>query len=136
MERYFTRAEADEMLNTVRPLLEEIRSFRQEARAADQALVAQHWKARGNGHAGDDSEQDELTRVQRRREAVQTAIGERVDRIHALGIIVKDLDAGLVDFPSWRGGQVVYLCWKLDEPSVGWWHAIEAGFAGRTPLDE
>jgi hypothetical protein len=49
-------------------------------------------------------------------------------------IVVRDLDAGLVDFPALRDGEEVYLCWLLDEPAVSHWHAVEAGFRGRQPL--
>ena len=52
------------------------------------------------------------------------------------GTVVKDLETGLVDFPSLRGGEEVYLCWKLGEARIGYWHGIEEGFAGRKPLDD
>ena len=51
-----------------------------------------------------------------------------------LEIVVRDLDRGLIDFPTLRDGEEVYLCWLLDEPEVAHWHAIEAGFPGRRPL--
>src|SRR5436305_10825160 len=123
-QRYFTRAEAEALLPTLRPLLEELQRLRAEARRMDEALQQVHWKARGNGHAGREGEGDELTGTQRRREAVLTQLGERVDHIRAMGVQVKDLDAGLVDFPSLRGERVVLLCWKLGEPGIGWWHDI------------
>ena len=47
---------------------------------------------------------------------------------------LKDPRSGLLDFPSLRDGRTVYLCWKLDEPTIGYWHPIETGFAGRQPL--
>jgi hypothetical protein len=47
---------------------------------------------------------------------------------------VRDLEAGLVDFPAFRGGREVYLCWHVDERAVGHWHAAEAGYAGRRPI--
>jgi hypothetical protein len=49
-------------------------------------------------------------------------------------VVVKDLDAGLVDFPSEREGELVLLCWQLGEERVAWWHTLEGGFAGRQPL--
>jgi hypothetical protein len=57
-----------------------------------------------------------------------------VHDIEALGVLVKDYRVGLCDFPHLRDGRVVYLCWKMDEDEVRWWHDIEAGFAGRQPL--
>jgi hypothetical protein len=56
---------------------------------------------------------------------------EDLDRLE---IVVRDLDRGLVDFPSLREGEEVYLCWLVDEPEVGHWHGLQAGFAGRRPL--
>jgi Uncharacterized conserved protein (DUF2203) len=58
------------------------------------------------------------------------AIGE----LQALDIVIRDIDRGLVDFPSIREGEEVYLCWLLDEKEIGYWHEPEAGFAGRKPL--
>jgi len=57
-------------------------------------------------------------------------------QIKDLGVIVKDVDKGLCDFPYMRDGKMVYLCWHLGEEEIGFWHDIEAGFAGREPLDD
>jgi hypothetical protein len=59
-----------------------------------------------------------------------------VEKIHETGCIVKDLDKGLVDFPTLFRGEEVYLCWKMDEPAIEFWHRIEDGFAGRTAIDQ
>jgi hypothetical protein len=61
---------------------------------------------------------------------------EAVQEIEYLGVIVKDFRTGLVDFPFELEGRIVYLCWKPDEDEIGWWHEIDAGFAGRRPLAE
>ena len=58
-----------------------------------------------------------------------------MSEIESLGVQLKDFSRGLIDFPSLRDGRVVLLCWQLDEgDSVEWWHDVDAGFAGRTPL--
>ena len=57
-----------------------------------------------------------------------------VERIRELGVILKDLDMGLLDFPHEREGRVVFLCWHPPEERVAFWHEIEAGYAGRQPL--
>lgn len=57
-----------------------------------------------------------------------------VEHIRELGVILKDLDAGLLDFPHEREGRVVFLCWHPPEERVAFWHEIEAGYAGRQPL--
>jgi hypothetical protein len=55
-------------------------------------------------------------------------------RLEELGLHLKDINTGLVDFLSVRDGREVYLCWRFDEPSVSHWHDLEAGFAGRQPI--
>ena len=55
--------------------------------------------------------------------------------VNTLGCEVKDLETGLIDFPSLREGRIVYLCWRLGEDRIGHWHEVEAGFAGRKPVD-
>ncbi len=61
---------------------------------------------------------------------VSRAVGE----LEAMDIVLRDLDRGLIDFPSIRDGHEVYLCWLLDEDEIGFWHEPDAGFAGRRPL--
>ena len=56
------------------------------------------------------------------------------DQLEELDVVVRDLERGLIDFPSLLGGEEIYLCWLLDEPAVGHWHAPESGFGGRQPL--
>ncbi len=58
-----------------------------------------------------------------------------VDRLEELGVRIKDLDAGLLDFPALRDGVEVELCWRVGEESVRHWHGIGEGFAGRKPID-
>src|SRR5918911_520443 len=62
------------------------------------------------------------------------AVASCVDELNALGVQVKDLDDGLVDFPAWRGDEEVLLCWRLGEDEVAFWHGADEGFAGRKPL--
>jgi hypothetical protein len=61
---------------------------------------------------------------------------EAVEEIEGLGCVLKDLDIGLVDFPCRVGERELYLCWKLGEPRILFWHSLEEGFAGRKPLDD
>ena len=64
--------------------------------------------------------------------ALEWSLGmEDLDRLE---IVVRDLERGLIDFPSLRDGEEVYLCWLVDEPAVKHWHSLESGFAGRRPL--
>ena len=64
--------------------------------------------------------------------ALEVALG--FDQLEELDVVVRDLERGLIDFPSLIDGEEVYLCWLLDEPEVVYWHAPESGFGGRRPL--
>jgi hypothetical protein len=64
-------------------------------------------------------------------EEAKAALGE----IEEIGVLVKDLEKGLLDFPAQLDGRMVLLCWKLGEKEIGFWHSTEEGFAGRKPLD-
>lgn len=66
--------------------------------------------------------------------AGEEAAGEALEELQMLGVLVKDAERGLVDFPSLRDGEVVELCWLDGEPSVDHWHRMGEGFAGRRPL--
>ena len=69
------------------------------------------------------------------RTSVQQA-QDAIQEIDAIGVQVKDLDKGLLDFPFQVGEQIVLLCWQLGEARIDFWHTVEAGFQGRQPLDE
>ena len=64
--------------------------------------------------------------------ALEVALG--FNQLEELDVVVRDLERGLIDFPSMINGEEVYLCWLLDEPEVVYWHAPESGFGGRRPL--
>jgi len=66
---------------------------------------------------------------------LKSEIVRLIHRIEACGCKVKDLDLGLIDFPSTRDGEDICLCWKAGEPSVAYWHPADEGFASRRPLD-
>jgi hypothetical protein len=62
-------------------------------------------------------------------------INDHLQKIQELGVLVKDVEMGLCDFPHLHEGRIVYLCWKLGESEVGWWHEIHNGYANRQPLN-
>ena len=74
-------------------------------------------------------------RKAQREKALQRA-KDALAEINAIGVQVKDLDTGLLDFPCKVGDEIVLLCWKLGESSINYWHGMEEGFAGRKPIDE
>lgn len=61
-------------------------------------------------------------------------INDNLQKIQEMGVLVKDVEMGLCDFPHLHEGRVVYLCWKLGEPEVGWWHEVHNGYSSRQPL--
>ena len=64
-----------------------------------------------------------------------TQVKDALDRIHATGCVVKDLDSGLVDFPAVLKNEEVYLCWRLGEDRIRFYHRQDEGFSGRKPID-
>ncbi len=61
-------------------------------------------------------------------------INDNLQKIQEMGVLVKDIEMGLCDFPHMHEGRVVYLCWKLGEQEVGWWHETDTGYGSRQPL--
>ncbi len=64
------------------------------------------------------------------------SLREKLDQFDMMGIDVKDIEHGIIDFPSERDGRVVYLCWHVEEETVSYWHEVQEGYQGRQPLDE
>ncbi|MGE0687571.1 MAG: DUF2203 domain-containing protein [Dehalococcoidia bacterium] len=128
-ERLFSLQEALATLPAAARALLDIQEWKQELEERSVALEQVLNSTDGNGHrAGDIAEG---------RAAVQSAAVE-LDRafrqMDALGVELKGIDNGLLDFPSMRNGRVVYLCWRQGEETIAYWHDVEAGFAGRQLL--
>ena len=130
-DRYFTAAEANELLPTVRPIVERMTSHRRALALATVRHARIATKIAGNGGGVRPQEVDELQRAID--QEAEEVIG-CVEELRELGVLVKDLDEGLVDFPALRGNEEVLLCWRLGEDEVAFWHSLEGGFAGRRPL--
>jgi hypothetical protein len=130
-ERHFTPEEANALLEQVRPVAESLVAHRRAftVAAARRARLTQ--RISGNGGDFDPQEPSELDE-QLQREA--GAVAHAVEELQALGVLVKDLDRGLVDFPALHRGEEVLLCWQVGEGEVSYWHGLEEGFAGRKPL--
>jgi len=129
--KFFTAEEANAALADVRPLVERMVEHRRAMLAAEAEEEALGARIAGNGGA---IEPGEPARVAQAQAAEGEAIAQIVDELAEIGVQVKDLDTGLVDFPARHKGEVVLLCWRLGEPEVAWWHGVEDGFAGRRPL--
>ena len=129
--RVFTVEEANALLVTVRPLVEQMVEHRRDLLVAlgrqDRVTEA----VRGNGGG---LRPQEPTELEAEIESAAAALARCVEGIQELGAIVKDLDRGLVDFPARRGSEEVLLCWQLGEDEIGYWHGRDSGFAGRKEL--
>lgn len=127
--RLFTLEEALALLPTVRQLIHEIQQGRGDLDARSRELDRLMALTSGNGHLAAD--------IASTRAAVQEA-GEKLqdllDELDGLGVELKGLEDGLVDFPSERERRTVYLCWRLGEDTIRFWHELDGGFAGRQPL--
>ena len=127
----FTLEEANALLPRLRDLLFQIQESKaNHDRLEEQAEeYAQH--VTSNGHVV------EKKLNETRQELVKAAaeVNSLIERVNELGCEVKDIDEGLVDFRTERDGRDVYLCWKLGEADIRWWHELETGFAGRRPLE-
>ena len=121
---YFTVAEANALLPRVKAVISDLLEARQRILDAQPDLWPVLEKAIGNGGS---KKAGELLVEFERIESSAHALSE-------MGCILKDINSGLVDFPTIRNGREVLLCWRYDEPEVGFWHDAEAGFAGRQPL--
>ena len=128
--RYFTVEEARALVPRLRDMLLALQSEKRELDRELNELRRIAPLAFLNGSA------QKLQAHEERIATLVRAIREKVRAVHELGVEVKDLDMGLVDFPSLREGREVYLCWKVDEPTVAFWHELDAGFRGRQPLEE
>ena len=122
--RLFTLDQANQLLLTLRPLVDELITTRDQIVTIRPELDSGVQKALRNGAS---KATGELLRLFRRIERL-------IKKVHSYGVLVKDVDQGLLDFPSEKDGRVVFLCWKHGEASIAHWHDLDTGFGGRQPL--
>jgi hypothetical protein len=133
VSKTFTLSEAQTLLPVLEALLKKAQAA--GSRAAELGLEMQQLSQRiflsGGMHVN-------VAQTARRRAEREKALKEATDtvaEIDEIGVQVKDLEKGLLDFPCVMEGKTVLLCWKLGEKEIGFWHTPEEGFAGRKPLD-
>jgi hypothetical protein len=132
-EKYFNREEAEAMLPLIEHCLNEARESKEKVEDLDRELSRAKTEIMVLG--GSFPPYRKLATNRSEREEKMTQLQEAIERIQETGCVVKDLDEGLVDFPAIHKGEEVYLCWKLGEERIEYWHGIEEGFAGRKPLE-
>jgi hypothetical protein len=130
--RLFTVEEANRLVPTLRPLLRALAAKKAEL-LAKQAEILRLLKSDPRPAGG--ARLDRLLRGKEELKFIAEEFNVSLHEVLATGCLVKDVDAGLVDFPALRDGRQVLLCWRLGEPRVAHWHGADEGFAGRKPLD-
>ena len=123
--RYFTLLEANQALESIRPIMDEIQLIRNRIMERQPEIWPAIERSAGNG--GNPMLSKLVSDFER--------LDSLLHRIQNMGVLVKDLTTGLLDFPALKDDREVYLCWKYGEHDIRFWHEIEAGFAGRQPID-
>ena len=134
MSRTFTLDEAQDLLPILESLLRTSIDGKKLIESVDAELQATAQRVFLNG--GMSLNVVHFARRKAEREKAIQRVKDAMDEIDAMGVQVKDLDIGLLDFPCEVDGQVVLLCWKLGEKAITHWHGVSEGFAGRKPVDE
>jgi hypothetical protein len=129
--RYFTLDEANDAIDELRPVVERMVEHRRRF------LVAQQQRGELNEQAGSnggDLTPTDFAEVEEELELQASALARCLEQLQAAGALVKDLDRGLLDFPSLRDGEEILLCWHLGEDQIDYFHGTDEGFAGRQSL--
>ena len=134
MPRYFTLSESDGLLPKVERVLRDALFHKSEYHKAAEELEDSTRQIRMAG--GSRVNRVEYLSVRARRDTSAAALKEALEQIEQMGVLVKDLDIGLIDFLTRYHGREVCLCWKLGEGKIEFWHGTEEGFRGRKPIDE
>ncbi|HVF24946.1 MAG TPA: DUF2203 domain-containing protein [Anaerolineales bacterium] len=124
MPQYFTLQEANEALNIIRPLMDEVQVIRQKILENQPEAWPAIEKSAGNGG---NRALSSLVKDFEKLDAL-------VHQIQDTGAQIKDINTGLLDFSAQKNGREVYLCWQHGEDDIQYWHEIEAGFAGRQSI--
>ena len=129
--QYFTLNEANALLSRLSDLLLQMQESKAKHDQLREKATEYVHRMSSNGHVIE----MELNETRQELAKATAELNSLIERGRELGCEVKDIDQGLVDFRTERDGREVYLCWKLGEPDVRWWHELDTGFAGRRPLE-
>jgi hypothetical protein len=131
--KLFSLKEAERARRELEPLLIEAMENRGKVADLDEQLGAVANRILMMG--GITIEYESVARVRSEHDRLVSQIKDALDRIHATGCVVKDLDAGLLDFPAILKNEEVYLCWRVGEDRIRFYHRQDEGFSGRKPID-
>jgi hypothetical protein len=134
MPRYFTLEEARAALPGVGRSIREAMHAKMRYLEAEKVIQDLAQRILMMGGVTVDTNVAEAWKSQRDSNA--QVLKSTLDRIESMGVLVKDLDVGLIDFPTLLRGEEVYLCWRMDEDDIDHWHGVNEGFSGRKPIDK
>ncbi|MCH7573121.1 MAG: DUF2203 domain-containing protein [Planctomycetes bacterium] len=133
-EKIFTAEEANALLPQVISLVKQLQGIQRSITKTNQQLTEGTGKlSQGNGNPIQ-SVSAQIEDLAKHQLQLIDAFKSALDQLEDLGAMLKDAETGLVDFYAIRDGEIVFLCWKLGEDRVRFWHTLEAGVAGRQPL--
>jgi hypothetical protein len=133
MPRFFTLQQAEKVLPDVASAIREAIALKSEYERVESEW--QNFSQRVSVMGGVRVDRGRIMAQKNGREEAALAVKQAIDKVHEFGCLVKDLDIGLIDFPTLFQGEEVYLCWKLGEAGIGFWHGVNEGFRGRKPID-
>jgi hypothetical protein len=133
MPRRFTLAEAQGLIPRVDRLLREAIEFKNAYEEAEKQIQA--FQERVTIMGGLTVDRDTAIQVRTQRDGAAAQLRNAIEQVQEVGCLIKDLDIGLIDFPTTYRGEEVYLCWKLGEEDIEHWHGVEEGFRGRKKID-
>lgn len=133
MARFFTLLQAEQLLPAVEQAIREAISLRSDYEEAESGLQQSVERIKMLG--GTFVDRGHAQMLKDRRQSSAMLLKESIEKIHSYGCVVKDVDIGLIDFPTLYRGEEVYLCWKLGESGIQYWHGIDEGFRGRKKID-
>jgi hypothetical protein len=131
--RFFNLLEAEGLLPEVEKHLRQLIQLKREYESSDVELNRINQRVALIG--GMIPPRQEIMQLRGRKDAAARSLKSTMERIQEIGCQLKDIDTGLIDFPTLYKGQEVYLCWKLGESGIGFWHHVEDGYRGRRPID-
>jgi len=131
--KLFTLAEAERTRREVEPVLIEAIETRRKITPLDEELTALAARIQFSG--GLAVAYEPAARLRFERDRLAESLKASLEQIQSTGCVVKDLDAGLLDFPAIVNNEEVYLCWRLGEERIRFWHRQDEGFSGRKPID-
>ncbi len=132
--RFFTLPEAEQLLPEVERLLRSCIQSKQDYDRAESELKLLEQRITLTG--GMMVAREHVAQIRNRKESAARVLKTTLEGIQGIGCQLKDVDTGLIDFPTLYHGKEVYLCWKLGESGIQFWHRVEDGFRGRRPVDE